>query len=161
MNGTLTDIQVPFPPTLNHYLTTVRIKGKTRKILSQKARTWREDARYTIKMNLPPGWEPIEEGVAVALMVCPPAKPNRRRDIDNYVKPVLDAMKQAGVYADDSQVHWLTVFRGEPVDGGCVWIRNVQQVDTRNVFLSRLWSLIRRFFSARSNGSNGTGDDTD
>lgn len=45
--------------------------------------------------------------------------PNRRKvDIDNRVKPVLDALQRAGVYDDDSQVDELHIYRGEIAKGG-------------------------------------------
>jgi len=37
----------------------------------------------------------------------------RRRDLDNLLKSVLDALEHAGVYADDSQVDLLVVRRCE------------------------------------------------
>ena len=40
--------------------------------------------------------------------------PNKRRgDVDNRVKPVLDALQRAGVYDDDSQIDELHVYRAD------------------------------------------------
>ena len=38
----------------------------------------------------------------------------RRRDLDNLLKPALDALQHAGVYEDDSQVDWLVARRRAP-----------------------------------------------
>ena len=35
----------------------------------------------------------------------------RRRDLDNMFKAPLDALGHAGVYADDSQIHDLRIYR--------------------------------------------------
>ena len=46
--------------------------------------------------------------------------PDRRiRDIDNYCKSLGDAMCQAGLFDDDSQIDKLMVERGAIVKGGC------------------------------------------
>ena len=40
--------------------------------------------------------------------------PNKRKvDIDNRVKPILDALQRAGVYDDDEQVDELHVYRAD------------------------------------------------
>jgi crossover junction endodeoxyribonuclease RusA len=40
--------------------------------------------------------------------------PNRRKvDIDNRVKPILDALQRAGVYDDDEQIDEFHVYRAE------------------------------------------------
>ncbi len=34
----------------------------------------------------------------------------RRRDIDNWIKPILDAVQKGGVVADDSACEWIEVW---------------------------------------------------
>jgi crossover junction endodeoxyribonuclease RusA len=42
-------------------------------------------------------------------------------DIDNCIKPILDALQDAGVFDDDVQVQKVTIERGLPMKGGgCV-----------------------------------------
>jgi crossover junction endodeoxyribonuclease RusA len=45
----------------------------------------------------------------VTVDVCADRPDNRRRDLDNLLKPLLDAMEHAGVYVNDSQVHDLHI----------------------------------------------------
>lgn len=55
------------------------------------------------------------ERLRVELSVTPPD--NRRRDLDNLLKAVLDGLGFAGVYDDDSQIDELLVIR-RPVRKG-------------------------------------------
>lgn len=49
--------------------------------------------------------------------------PDRRmRDIDNHIKSLLDAITQAGVWEDDSQIDELIIRRGEIVKGGKCYV---------------------------------------
>ena len=42
-------------------------------------------------------------------------------DIDNCIKPILDALQDAGVFDDDCQVQRLSITRGvQKKGGGCV-----------------------------------------
>ena len=43
---------------------------------------------------------------------------NRKRDVDNVLKPLLDALEHAGTYENDSQIDKLCVTRMEVIKGG-------------------------------------------
>lgn len=59
--------------------------------------------------------------LAVTIDAYPPD--NRRRDIDNLPKSVLDALQHAGVFDDDAQVDRLTVERCSQRAGGALVVR--------------------------------------
>jgi crossover junction endodeoxyribonuclease RusA len=52
----------------------------------------------------------------VKVYLYPPDR--RKRDIDNNMKSLLDAMEHAGVYENDSQIDDLHIIRCEVVKGG-------------------------------------------
>jgi crossover junction endodeoxyribonuclease RusA len=54
--------------------------------------------------------------ICVCLEAYPPDR--RKRDIDNLVKPTLDALTKAGVWLDDEQVEELTIRRLNVSRGG-------------------------------------------
>ncbi len=57
----------------------------------------------------------------VEVVLYPPDK--RRRDLDNYMKPLLDALTHAQVWEDDSLVDQLAIFRGVRVPSGMCTIK--------------------------------------
>ena len=58
--------------------------------------------------------------LAVRVTVCPPD--NRRRDLDNVQKALLDALAKGGAYRDDSQIDRSIVERGPVTPGGKVLV---------------------------------------
>jgi crossover junction endodeoxyribonuclease RusA len=52
--------------------------------------------------------------------VHPPDR--RRRDLDNILKALLDALQYGGAYQDDSQIDSLQVVRSKSVPGGKVMV---------------------------------------
>lgn len=106
-------IRLPYPPSVNKYWR--RFRG--RMVLSKAAQAYRKAVAAAILEH----WgysrpEPIAGGVALRLTVHPPDR--RRRDLDNLLKALLDAIVKAGVIADDSQVQRLSMAWGRPDSAG-------------------------------------------
>lgn len=98
------------------------VNGRT--LLSRKGRIFKDNVRAIVmQKNL---CKKINRPVAVIMRLCPPDK--RKRDIDNYVKAVLDALTSAKVWLDDSLVDKLYLERGAKYRGGCVCL-SVHGVD--------------------------------
>jgi crossover junction endodeoxyribonuclease RusA len=100
--------RLDYPPTVNRYWRHWR--GMV--VLSPEGRRYRQAA-----MEFAPP-EPILSRVSVALQVTMPDK--RKRDLDNVLKAVLDALGHARIYRDDSQVDRLVVERIGIEPPGCV-----------------------------------------
>jgi Holliday junction resolvase RusA-like endonuclease len=71
-----------------------------------------KDYQQTIRQMLleRKAWYHSEHCVEVFLLVC--FRDERKQDIDNRVKPFLDALKNGGLIKDDSQVKRLEVRQG-------------------------------------------------
>jgi len=110
------ELALPYPPSINHYWR--RVGPRT--LISREGRRFRERVTAILAAM---GIQPLAGQLEVE--VFPPD--NRRRDLDNCLKSLLDAMEHGGAYTDDSQIAKLTVERCEPVTGGktVVRIRNV------------------------------------
>jgi crossover junction endodeoxyribonuclease RusA len=113
---------MPYPPTLNHYHQPVRIGKSVRIIKGAKARQYAKDMELHLE-SLGLRNEMINESVklSVTLTLNPPTL--ARYDVDNRAKGVLDALSNANFYADDSQIHRLTVIKGEKTKGGNVIVK--------------------------------------
>jgi crossover junction endodeoxyribonuclease RusA len=106
------NIFLPYPPSVNTYW---GFKGSQR-FLTAKARKFKLDvfAAFALSEHESFGKARLQ----VTVFLYPPDK--RIRDIDNVIKPLLDALTQAKVFDDDSQVDRLLVVRKEKkIGGGC------------------------------------------
>lgn len=106
------ELSLPYPPSVNHYWR----RAGTRTIVSAEGRRFRAAvARTLVTRRI----RPFEGRVAVRVVVHPPDR--RRRDLDNVLKALLDALAQpGGAYRDDAQIDGLEVLRGNVVKGGLV-----------------------------------------
>lgn len=112
MNLALTNL--PFPPSVNTYWRHTVVGGKPRTLISKTGRAYRERViDLVIERHKHPT---INEPISLTVNLFPPDK--RRRDIDNSLKALLDALQHAGVYEDDYLIDQIIVTRRKPVTGG-------------------------------------------
>lgn len=104
----------PYPPSVNHYWLT---RGRY-KFLSDKARAFATNVAKLLPAQTTFFGTSL---VSLEIAVYPPDK--RKRDIDNILKPILDALAKAGVYTDDSQVHKILIYKCEPCKNGKIEIK--------------------------------------
>ena len=109
------EFELPWPPSVNHYYRHVG----PRVLISRDGRRYRE--RIVSMMRLgetEKHYGPVE----LFIELYPPD--NRRRDVDNSLKCLLDTFTHAGLYDDDSQICKLTVIKREPMPpDGMAYIR--------------------------------------
>ncbi len=106
------ELELPYPPSLNRYYR--RVGAKT--LISKGGRQYRHNVFKEVISALGAFPPPFKGRLRVELRLSPPDR--RRRDVDNALKAVLDAMQHAGVYEDDSQIDDLRIVRGSVVPGG-------------------------------------------
>lgn len=98
------EFSVPIPPTINH---AVGSRGKCR-FLTKAYKEFLWDVAERWAKVKPAGWDPLARaGVTIDLHF----KTRQKCDIDNRVKPLLDALTRSGVWSDDSQVDEILVTR--------------------------------------------------
>ena len=115
MDAVTVELELPWPPSLNHYYRHVG----PRVLISRDGRMYRERVMAIIRRT---GHTTFKCPVQVELELFPPD--NRRRDIDNSEKSLLDALTCAGVYEDDSLIYRITVTKREPMPpNGMAFIR--------------------------------------
>jgi len=113
-------VDLPYPPSVNHYWRRVG----TRTLISAEGRCYRERVGEELSLyNI----EPMTGAVDVFINVHPPDR--RRRDLDNILKALLDALEHGGVYANDSQIDVLEIVRGEIHPGGKVIVQLMERDD--------------------------------
>jgi crossover junction endodeoxyribonuclease RusA len=114
---------LPWPPSVNTYWrhpTRGPLAGKH--LISEKGRLYRKQVINEME-KFQTEWqlhEPIENDIVVEIYAFPPD--NRRRDLDNILKSLLDSLEHSGLFLDDNQIISLTVHRGMKVKDGIVYI---------------------------------------
>ena len=108
---------LPMPPSINHYY---GIKKNGQRYLKPKALWFRREVLFWVKKatfesypSQPPCLFQPHEKLALQIIVYPPNK--RRRDLDNLLKALLDALQAAGVFHDDAAIKDLRISFAEPV----------------------------------------------
>lgn len=103
-------LMLSYPPSVNTYW---GFHGH-RRFLTKKAQEFKSSVSNAFLQTKSVGFDKADLSITVRLY-----PPDRRvRDIDNVLKPLLDALVSAGIFNDDSQVSLLIVSRETVIKGG-------------------------------------------
>jgi crossover junction endodeoxyribonuclease RusA len=108
-------LSLPWPPSVNRYYRHIG-KGPLagRVLLSEEGRLYRKAVDSVIRQaRARHAWAMF---LRVDIAAYPPDR--RKRDLDNMLKAVLDALQASGVYENDGQICDLRIWRAERVTGG-------------------------------------------
>ncbi|WP_337047383.1 RusA family crossover junction endodeoxyribonuclease [Serratia liquefaciens] len=113
------NLTLPFPPSVNGYWRSPN-KGSSRgrTLVSERGRAFQTEAIAQVMEQLRRRPKPISADISVAVVFYPPTK--ARRDLDNFFKALFDAMTQAGVWLDDSQIKHIDAKWGPVIKCGKV-----------------------------------------
>jgi len=109
------ELELPWPPSVNSYLAIV---GR-RKVKTKKARDYCKAVEFALIDQRVCSFG--DQRLSVEIEAFPPDR--RKRDVDNLFKSLLDSLKLAGVYEDDSQIDFLSIKRMQVYKGGKVCLR--------------------------------------
>jgi len=104
-------LTLPYPPSVNSYYKRV---GSRSVFISENGRKYCRDVSWLCSGNR----NRTTANLKMHIDSYPPDQ--RIRDIDNILKPLLDALEKAGVYKNDNQISDLQVKRRGIVKGGQV-----------------------------------------
>lgn len=121
---------LPWPPSVNHY----KKVGEITKTRSGKVYQRRYNSTETMVFYSRSAWAIQQEGLRQAfygafslevyLELYPPDK--RRSDVDNRIKPILDALQRGQLFENDFQIAKLTVERKDIIPDGQVIVKITQ-----------------------------------
>lgn len=106
-------LHLSWPPTINAYYRSTRAGIK---YLDKSVRKFRAQVEQDIHEQVPGLY--LDYPLFMEVYLHPPDR--RKRDIDNYMKGLLDALTEAGLWEDDSLVDQLHIYRGCVVKDGSV-----------------------------------------
>lgn len=110
-------LTLPFPPSVNSYWRAPN-KGPLagRHLISADGRKFRSNAAAAVIEQLRRLPKPITGELSVNVVLFPPNR--ARRDLDNYLKALFDALTHSHVWEDDSQIKHMEVTWGQVKAGG-------------------------------------------
>lgn len=110
------EIHLPWPPTVNSYYGHKPVKRRVIPYIRKAGREYRQAVHEAVVEQV--GYLELDEPLLVECILYPPDK--RRRDLDNYMKALLDALTHAHVWEDDALVDQLLLYRGRAGSGKVV-----------------------------------------
>jgi len=118
-------LHLPYPPSINNYW----IASGHRRFISKRGVEFKQAVSEYVALHQ---LESFGDGSVVVDIVLRP-RDARLMDIDNCIKPILDALQDSGLMTDDKQVHQVSITRGLVMKGGggcIVVIANTPQGDS-------------------------------
>jgi crossover junction endodeoxyribonuclease RusA len=103
------ELVMPWPPSVNKYWRTFQ----GRMIISAEGRSYRKAVADQVLIQR--GAKHYAGKLCVVIEAFRPD--NRRRDLDNLLKAVLDGCTHAGVWEDDSNIVDLRIYWAESIGG--------------------------------------------
>lgn len=107
--GQMLQIELPWPPSVNHYWRHTR-NGH---YISLEGQTYRETVFFMCSKFRK--LIPDDARLSLRIEAFPPDR--RKRDLDNVLKSLLDALQKAEVYGDDGQIDHISISRKTPLNG--------------------------------------------
>jgi len=105
----MVELTLPWPPSVNRYWRTFQ----GRMIISADGRAYRKAVADQVLIQH--GAKHFADKLCVVIEAFRPD--NRRRDLDNLFKSVLDGCTHAGVWEDDSNIVDLRIYWADSVGG--------------------------------------------
>lgn len=103
---------LPLPPSINNAFVQFTQGRVTRRVKSKDYAKWQKDAvSHLIETAAPVTASRYSVNIDLGI--------NYQSDIDNRVKPILDALVKAGMISDDRYIDTITVRRDQSIEG-CV-----------------------------------------
>lgn len=102
-------LNLPWPPSVNHYWRHTKNRHYISKEGSQYCKIVGSSC-FSFKKSFDES-----KRLAVNIKAFPPDR--RKRDLDNLLKGLLDAIQKAGIYIDDNQIDMLSISRNSPLTG--------------------------------------------
>ena len=103
-------LRLPYPPSINAYW----LASGHRRYISKRGQLFKKAVvDYVLEHHIP---KLSDIPLAVTVILHPRSK--KLMDVDNCLKPILDACQDAGIFNDDVQVQFLLVTRGDLKKGG-------------------------------------------
>lgn len=125
----IAQLVLPWPPSINHYWRHAVVGKRAMVYVSKEGKEYRQNVLAAV---LEQGLTRFhEDRVTVDILIHPPDR--RVFDLDNRLKPTLDALAHAGVYTNDSQIDRVQITRGAVVPSGSLVV-TVRSVETADLF---------------------------
>jgi crossover junction endodeoxyribonuclease RusA len=100
-------LELPFPPSVNHYWRRAFRHGKQVTYLSKAGKRYKGDVRAAIVAQFGLRFVPFVEPVRMEIVLRPPSR--RKADAANYDKAIPDALEAAGILENDRLVYDLRI----------------------------------------------------